>query len=983
MYAETVLDGSVMFMKRIISILSLCALLVTFVAADDVESGAGQTPDSTAAVSGDKLSEQVTATSDLTPFQYDADIEGLPYFSDVLDVWEAQGVPDGTQTVPVDLLHMADETQAPLPVESDGCVRLEEQDYTFSFTCPQTGLYELQAVYRAPDDGGSTIARSLAIDGEHPYQEAMNTAFDRQYRVPDGPVQKASNGDDVRKKAEEIFPLTTVRLYDAGGLYSVPLRFYLEAGEHTLTLGFVSEALCLQALCFVTPERLPTYEQVQADYDSAGYTTVPGQIAWVQGEDAVLSNDTSVRAQSSPDPGADTPAYGDFILNVFGGDRWVTGNQWGEWTFTVPETGLYRLNIKCAQWYNDGRPSYRQIAIDGQIPFEELRAYEFPFDKKWQNQVLSDEEGEPFLFYLTAGEIHTLRMTVKVGDMSHIINLMSTASLELSGVIRDILAVTGYDIDPNYRYRLDEKIPTLMDDMRAIRQIAQDILRYVDENLAVRPSFYYTLESMVDTYDAMIERPDRITVGFSDLTTYQANFGEWINGLKSNGLMVDKIAALSPDVELPRADAGFFKGVYSNIVAFLKSFVKDYRATSDDAMVEGNETIDVWLSSGREAAGVLSDLINNRFTPEQGINVNLSVFPTGQVGGSSGVLYLAINSGTAPDAALQVDTATPTEYAFRNAVVDVSKLPGFEEFRGSFIDSAFDMFTYNGGIYGVPCTQDFQVMFYRKDILSALGLGIPNKWEDVYAILPILSEHGYEFYYPMNFSPFLLQNGGDMYTADHSAVALDTPEAFAAFKQFTELYTNYNLPKAANFLNRFRTGETPIGVGGFNEYIQFAVLAPELVGRWGIAPLPGIKKGDTIDRSNSVPPSSANIILADSNKVEEAWTFIRWWMQADTQAEYGREVEAIMGVGGRWNSANVEAFESLPWSPEDLEVIHETWRFNKIIPNVIGSYAQTRYMDFAINDVIVNGKDVRTSLEQAVRNINKEMKKKRAEFGYE
>ena len=38
---------------------------------------------------------------------------------------------------------------------------------------------------------------------------------------------------------------------------------------------------------------------------------------------------------------------------------------------------------------------------------------------------------------------------------------------------------------------------------------------------------------------------------------------------------------------------------------------------------------------------------------------------------------------------------------------------------------------FQGGVYGIPETQEFLMLFYRKDILGQLGLAVPETWEDV------------------------------------------------------------------------------------------------------------------------------------------------------------------------------------------------------------------------------------------------------------
>lgn len=82
----------------------------------------------------------------------------------------------------------------------------------------------------------------------------------------------------------------------------------------------------------------------------------------------------------------------------------------------------------------------------------------------------------------------------------------------------------------------------------------------------------------------------------------------------------------------------------------------------------------------------------------------------------------------------------------------------------------------------------------------------------------------------------------------------------------------------------------------------------------------------------------------------------------------------------RWNSANLAAFKRLPWSSEEIDTITKQWEYNKEIPIVPGSYATTRYLNFAWTDIVISGKEVRSTLEEAAEEVNREIDKKYKEF---
>jgi ABC-type glycerol-3-phosphate transport system substrate-binding protein len=189
------------------------------------------------------------------------------------------------------------------------------------------------------------------------------------------------------------------------------------------------------------------------------------------------------------------------------------------------------------------------------------------------------------------------------------------------------------------------------------------------------------------------------------------------------------------------------------------------------------------------------------------------------------------------------------------------------------------------------------------------------------------------------------------------------------------------LPIEANFFNRMRSGEMPIGIANYTTYVQFSVAAPELTGRWGIAPLPGTLKEDgTINRSAG-GAVYGNVIFKQSKHQKESWEFLKWWMSKDVQLRFGQELESLIGVEARWNTANSEAFKDLPWPKEDLETFIEQWKWYRERPVVPGSYFTARHIMNAWNRTVLSGMNPRESIEQAVKDINKELHAKQEEFG--
>src|SRR5690606_37565835 len=154
------------------------------------------------------------------------------------------------------------------------------------------------------------------------------------------------------------------------------------------------------------------------------------------------------------------------------------------------------------------------------------------------------------------------------------------------------------------------------------------------------------------------------------------------------------------------------------------------------------------------------------------------------------VILLAAASGHAPDIAMGVDQQLPVEFAIRGGILDISQFDNFEEVTKRFRPGMLTPYRYQGGTYALPETQSFNMMFYRTDIIEQeLKLKPPQTWQEVREMLPVLQQRGMDFFYPgggsaASFAPFLYQHGGDFYTPDGLRSALDTPQAYAAFREW-------------------------------------------------------------------------------------------------------------------------------------------------------------------------------------------------------
>jgi ABC-type glycerol-3-phosphate transport system substrate-binding protein len=515
---------------------------------------------------------------------------------------------------------------------------------------------------------------------------------------------------------------------------------------------------------------------------------------------------------------------------------------------------------------------------------------------------------------------------------------------------------------------------------------------FTDGNNAMANNFL-TIRAQLEN---MIRDPFSIARRMGDLTSSQESLSSWYLQLQEAPLVIDRFELGNPEKWISKR-SNVFQRFFVSMRLFFSSFFKDYDNVGSILAenVEIDETINVWIARGTEWAELIKEMADEGFTPNSRIAINVNVLPGSQLNaGNVNALMLSITSGKAPDVALGVDATSPVEFAIRDAVYDLSKMPGFDEVRARFVDALITPYEYNGGVFAMPETMNFNAMFYRRDILGRFGIQLPQTWQELYDfVLPALYQNGLEFFQARpspasagSFTQYLFQNGGSFYTKDGLTSALDTPEAYRAFKEYTELFTNYGIPTVANFYQNFRTGTMPIGIGDFSLYMQLSVAAPELAGKWGIVPIPGVERINSegtryIDRTAGAITAQGSVIMKQSTKPEASWEFLRWWSSEEVQAAFAREVEALIGAEARWNTANKKAFESLSWRVGDLAVIQEQWLWAREVPVVLGGYFTNRHLNNAWTTVVISGGEVRGALEQAVKDINRELRMKQEEYG--
>ena len=854
-----------------------------------------------------------------------------------------------------------------------------DQPLTLNFAVSKAGYYRLSFDYKFTEKGNRNAKYVVSMDGSVPFEEADKLSLSRLW-TNETEITTDDLGNDINPPQVEVLEWQNITVYDATGYYSDPLYFYLTEGNHTLSLQLKNGAIQVRNVELASAQKLISYEEYESQ--NSDVPKYDGDNVLIEGEDALYKSEMYLIAQNDMQSPLTTPYSPSKIkLNAFGGGNWSSAHEKVTWTVDVPETALYRLSFRFKQNAQDGVRSYRRLYINGVTPFAEAEKLSFAYADGWQSLTFD------YYILLEAGE-NTLTLEAVLGDSAEILGQLQDAVLEMNNIYRSILMVTGSVPDAYRDYNLDTQIPDLMDRLNGVIALMNSLSDNVLNNYGESNSLVAQLDTTIAQIQKMADNPRDIAKSLTAFKNNIATIGSYISTFRSQSLTVDCMELVGENGTARRGDANFLESIQHSFRRFIASFTEDYTSLSGSSG-EGS-TLTVWLpaeSVGRDQANVLRRLVTNDFTPNYGINVNVELV--------QGALIESTLAGKGPDIALTRADTDPVNLAMRNALVDLSEFDDFDSIKELFPDGAFIPFEYEGGTYAVPEKMTFEMMFCRTDILDELGLEPPKTWDEMIKLVyPVVSRNNMEIgignltkVATMNasniFTNLLYQKGGSVYNEDLTATALDTQVAFEAFSEAASMYRDYLFPTEYSDVNRFRTGEMPILIAPYTQYNQYMYALPELEGLWEMYPIPGVEKEDgTIDISQAVQVNSA-FIFKNCDDLDAAWTFLKWWISTDVQANFGLEVEAVLGSAGRYNTANVEALQLLPWEEEQLEPMNTQIASSVFIPQLPGSYFTSRAINSAFVSTVSNGKNASQQILYWSEQINAEITRKREEFGIE
>lgn len=303
-----------------------------------------------------------------------------------------------------------------------------------------------------------------------------------------------------------------------------------------------------------------------------------------------------------------------------------------------------------------------------------------------------------------------------------------------------------------------------------------------------------------------------------------------------------------------------------------------------------------WSSSPAE-----TDIVNKNLAAFQAKFPNIKVTYEPVTGDFNQKIQADFAAGTMPDV-FYLDVYQAPTYIKNNMVVPIDsyvQAADLADFQPSLVNG----FKSGGKLYGLPKGYSTLGLFYNQDMFAKAGIKAPpTTWDELRADAKLLtsgnvvglslpSDHA-------RFVPFIYQAGGQLFNADKTQAAFNSPEAVAAASFYTGLITKDKVAKLPKDLgdgwpgDSLAAGHAAMVMEGHWMIPFLKDKAPNL--KYGVAELPAGPKA----KSNFVF-TVAYAIAAQSKHPKEAFDLVNYLTGVEGQtltATLGLELPSRISV---------------------------------------------------------------------------------------
>lgn len=853
----------------------------------------------------------------------------------------------------------------------------------FTVEAPEDGLYFLGFNYLIDNSSILPTSVGIEVNNELPFSEMRNLQFYSLWeREKEAIVDRYNNeiAPEIHKINEVQFGL----LEATNGFYAEPMAVFLEEGSNTLSITSIEGDMWIQSIELMGENDI-THRNLSEDQTDpvSGDTIIE-----IEAENTDYQNSSSIRPAAVFNDRLTPYDPEKRVLNFLDGSSFSTVGDEIIYNFDVEKEGFYHISMHYQQDSRVDFPVFLTTKINGEVPTNSFLTQPVPYSTTYSIYTFQNKElNENLPIYLESGE-NQISFKLNLDPVSNVLRRSETMIKDIQALSLQIENLLGSNVDRNRDVDLERYIPGVenhllgwADELKGLQEEVQTIA-----NIDFTPGAFTHLSIAEEQLRDLASEPRRIPNRWNELArgggSVTANLATLLQEATNNGLSIDTIYIHQTE-KIEPSEVGFFERTINSGRRFIRSFTEqDYEVNPS------SENLQVWVNRPRQYIEIMQQMIDQNFTPQTGIEVDLSIMP------DQNKLILANSSDKEPDVALGVNYSLPFDLAIRGALEDLTQFEGYDELADMFSQNMFLPSTIGDSVYAFPETMNFYILFYRKDIMDSLGLEVPDTMNELINMLPALNQRGMSAFYPTatlgtSFKifpwtmPMVYQSGGNFYTESVLQTGINTDETIEGIGNLTDLFTIYNMPvDVPNFYQQFRDGSVPIGISDYGSYNMILNAAPEIANLWDVALTPGMPNQDgEIERWTSGGAESS-IMFSGSEQKDSAWEFMEWWHSDDIQRDFGTNLQTTYGPEYLWNTANMKAFEELPWATTHKNVILEQSEWIAEVPRILGSYMVEREVSRVYTSVVVDGETLRNSIDLSAKRINRETLRKLEEFGY-
>lgn len=301
-------------------------------------------------------------------------------------------------------------------------------------------------------------------------------------------------------------------------------------------------------------------------------------------------------------------------------------------------------------------------------------------------------------------------------------------------------------------------------------------------------------------------------------------------------------------------------------------------------------------------------------------------------------------AGNNPPDVAYIDASTVANFAARNALVNLDNYIARSDVidPNAYVEVFRKFATYDDSFYGLPIDGESTALFYRTDMLEAAGIAAPPTTWDEYReaaeklTVPSNKQYGTAIFAPeaaYYWYPWLWQNGGDVLNEEGTEIAFDSPEGLEAAEYYVGLsqfappdYLNSNSYDARLGFFQGQIAMYPAGAWFAGVITE---EAPDLEGKWAVAPLPEGAAG-----CKTTVASDTLVVFNQSKNKDAAFQWIEYLSKSDNMAllTYGADGTVLPTTTELLESPELvekkpelEAFADMMACGESNTVVNKSW----------------------------------------------------------